>query len=545
MATTKKSNLEKQADYHKQVAQEIIDMLEKGTAPWQKPWTAAMSMIPHNGVSKRRYHGMNALRLMYLGANRGYADSRWMTFKQIQELGGKVRKGEKGTVVTYWKFTTKEKDEDGNEFERELNHPIPFRSTVFNAAQCDGLPALQIPEQKWTAIERAENIINAVGVPIYHDQADSNFYSPRLDEIHLTPKSSFPDNEAYYSTALHEVGHSTGHESRLNRSIINKFGSEDYAKEELRAEIASYMLCSELGIANAAANEQHAAYVGSWIKALKEDPAEIFRAAKDADAICEFLYEREKEYLKTKSVETSASKDETANKFIDIDGDKVAVQQFNSISRDEPLVYIKWSEYSHEKLADGSIMTLHEADSLLQKLDKKIRSERENPSQGIYYKTKLFIMGHNEQANLYCVSGSLGDRYDLGDNEGGLISKNHLSGQYFKMHEGLSRLQECIDNTPKGNLTIDERTAAFEMLPKAITKARAELNSGKDLKQFLGYNADELLAINQSDNYAKALPSLIKAVSVETQKSFKAAKPRPKLLLNNITTQSVSNDLGR
>lgn len=545
MAITKKSNLEKQADYHKQVAQEIIDMLEKGTAPWQKPWTAAMSMIPHNGVSKRRYHGMNALRLMYLGANRGYGDSRWMTFKQIQELGGKVRKGEKGTVVTYWKFTTKEKDEDGNEFERELNHPIPFRSTVFNAAQCDGLPELQIPEQKWTAIERAENIINAVGVPIYHDQADSNFYSPRLDEIHLTPKSSFPDNEAYYSTALHEVGHSTGHESRLNRSIINKFGSEDYAKEELRAEIASYMLCSELGIANAAANEQHAAYVGSWIKALKEDPAEIFRAAKDADAICEFLYEHEKEYLKTKSVETSASKDETANKFIDIDGDKVAIQQFNSISRDEPLVYIKWSEYSHEKLADGSIMTLHEADSLLQKLDKKIRSERENPSQGIYYKTKLFIMGHNEQASLYCVSGSLGDRYDLGDNEGGLISKNHLFGQYFKMHEGLSRLQECIDNTPKGNLTSDERTAAFEILPKAITKARAELNSGKDLKQFLGYNADELLTINQSDNYAKALPSLIKAVSVETQKSFKAAKPRPKLLLNNITTQSVSNDLGR
>lgn len=265
MATTKKSNLEKQADYHKQVAQEIIDMLEKGTAPWQKPWTATMSMIPHNGSSKRRYHGMNALRLMYISLEKKYNDNRWMTFKQIQELGGKVRKGEKGTLVTYWKFTKKEKDEDGNEVEKELDHPVPFRSIVFNAAQCDGLPEqeLKLPEQKWTAVERAENIINAAGVPIYHDQADRNFYSPMLDEIHLTPKGSFADNEAYYSTALHELGHSTGHESRLNRDIKNTFGNEDYAKEELRAEIASYMLCAELGIANAAANEQHAAYVAA------------------------------------------------------------------------------------------------------------------------------------------------------------------------------------------------------------------------------------------------------------------------------------------
>ena len=160
-----------------------------------------------------------------------------MTFKQIQELGGKVRKGEKGTLVTYWKFTKKEKDEDGNEVEKELDHPVPFRSIVFNAAQCDGLPEqeLKLPEQKWTAVERAENIINAAGVPIYHDQADRNFYSPMLDEIHLTPKGSFADNEAYYSTALHELGHSTGHESRLNRDIKNTFGNEDYAKEELRA----------------------------------------------------------------------------------------------------------------------------------------------------------------------------------------------------------------------------------------------------------------------------------------------------------------------
>lgn len=300
MAKEKKTNLEKQADYHKQVAQEIIDMLEKGTAPWQKPWASMECMLPHNGASKRKYHGMNALRLMYIASEKKYNDPRWFTFNQIKELGGHVLKGQSGTVVTYWKFTTKIKDENGNEEERELDFPVPFRSTVFNAAQCKDLPEFKKPEITWQPLERAETILKALQVDIIHDQADRNYYSPIEDRIHLTPKEAFNNQEAYYSTALHEAGHSTGHKKRLNRDILNKFGTEEYAREELRAEIASFMLCTELGITNAAANQQHAAYVGSWIKALKKDPSEIFKAAKDADTICNFLYEKEKEYLKTK-----------------------------------------------------------------------------------------------------------------------------------------------------------------------------------------------------------------------------------------------------
>ena len=397
---------------------------------------------------------------------------------------------------------------------------------------------LKLPEQKWTAVERAENIINATGVPIYHDQADRNFYSPMLDEIHLTPKGSFADNEAYYSTALHELGHSTGHESRLNRDIKNTFGNEDYAKEELRAEIASYMLCAELGIANAAANEQHAAYVGSWIKALKKDPAEIFRAAKDADAICEYLYEREREFLKVKQAEASSEKDAV---ILDIDGDKVSADKFNAVSKDEPMVYIKWSEFSHPKLASGSIMTLHEADKLLQQLDEKIRSERENPAYGRYYKSKLFIMARDENNTLLFVGNNGEDRYDLGDRECWLISPKHLSGQYFKMHEGLSRLQECIENMPKGIVPNGE--TALDKLPEAISKARAELNSPQGLSEFLGQSADTLLAINQSDNFPKALPSLIKAMSA---KSVNASnKPKKKLILNAITPPVNSNQMSR
>lgn len=288
------NNFEKQKEYHKQVAEEIIAMLEKGTAPWQKPWDAATYKIPHNGVTNRRYQGMNALRLMYLAHERGYEDNRWMTFNQIKEQGGAVKKGEKGTIITYWKFMEKnELDENIEEVESKLPvRPIPFRFVVFNAEQCNGLPKVVLPELKWDPIERADNIIKNYGVEILHDQVDSNFYRPLEDKIHLTPKECFKSPEDYYAVLLHEMSHSTGHSSRLNRDILNTFASEGYAREELRAEIASFMLCTELGISNSVADERHAAYVGGWIKVLREDPTEIFRAARDADVMYKYILEK-------------------------------------------------------------------------------------------------------------------------------------------------------------------------------------------------------------------------------------------------------------
>ena len=290
------------SEYRKAVTERLIGMLESGTAPWQKPWDAGIAAMnrPHN-FNGRPYHGVNALMLWCTAIDKGYEDPRWLTFKQVNKLGGHVNKGEKAQIVEYWQWEKEvENPETGEKEKVPLEHPKVYRAAVFNADQCTGLPKLRRQAQKWSPVERAENIIAANGVPVTHNTDGSAFYSPGGDFICLPPRESFATVDAYYSTLLHEVGHSTGHPTRLNREFGGQFGSEGYAREELRAELASTFLCGELGIATTGSDEQHAAYVKSWVSALKNDYDEIFRAAADAEKICNYLYEREKEYLQLK-----------------------------------------------------------------------------------------------------------------------------------------------------------------------------------------------------------------------------------------------------
>lgn len=290
------------SEYRKAVTERLIGMLESGTAPWQKPWDAGIAAMnrPHN-FNGRPYHGVNALMLWCTAIDKGYEDPRWLTFKQVNILGGHVNKGEKAQIVEYWQWEKEvENPETGEKEKVPLEHPKVYRAAVFNADQCTGLPKLRRQAQKWSPVERAENIIAANGVPVTHNTDGSAFYSPGGDFICLPPRESFATVDAYYSTLLHEVGHSTGHPTRLNREFGGQFGSEGYAREELRAELASTFLCGELGIATTGSDEQHAAYVKSWVSALKNDYNEIFRAAADAEKICNYLYEREKEYLQLK-----------------------------------------------------------------------------------------------------------------------------------------------------------------------------------------------------------------------------------------------------
>lgn len=290
------------SEYRKAVTERLIGMLESGTAPWQKPWEAGIAAMnrPHN-FNGRPYHGVNALMLWCTAIDKGYEDPRWLTFKQVNKLGGHVNKGEKAQIVEYWQWEKEvENPETGEKEKVPLEHPKVYRAAVFNADQCTGLPKLRRQAQKWSPVERAENIIAANGVPVTHNTDGSAFYSPGGDFICLPPRESFATVDAYYSTLLHEVGHSTGHPTRLNREFGGQFGSEGYAREELRAELASTFLCGELGIATTGSDEQHAAYVKSWVSALKNDYNEIFRAAADAEKICNYLYEREKEYLQLK-----------------------------------------------------------------------------------------------------------------------------------------------------------------------------------------------------------------------------------------------------
>src|SRR5579883_2578640 len=299
-------------DYRQEVTDGIIKMLEEGTAPWQKPWQPGALEMPLNPTSERSYRGGNAVQLMAVGVSRGYDDPRWMTYRQAQENGWQVKQGEKGTQIEYWEFPNRRSEsnreagtehvsDDGPADQKQPRRMIHRVYTVFNAKQIEGIPEHQ-PKQReeFEIVNAGESILKNSGAQISHDQNDRAFYNRNVDAIHLPQKSAFSKAADYYGTALHELGHWTGHTSRLNRETLNSsknFGDENYAREELRAELASIFLAAERGIPHDPAN--HAAYVGSWIKALQDDKNEIFRAAKDAHRATDFLLALEME----KSVE--------------------------------------------------------------------------------------------------------------------------------------------------------------------------------------------------------------------------------------------------
>lgn len=306
-ATPANAAVTEKRDFRQEVTDRIVAMLEKGVAPWQKPWNPAEASIgiPFNPTTDRAYRGGNAIHLMATAMNRGYGDPRWMTYKQASDRGWQVRRGEKGTQIEFWDVMPNRDAEpgtgnDGQQPDRRDNPETRLVHrvyTVFNATQIDGVPAHQ-PRQRtpFEVVQCGEKILENSGVVIRHDQAGCAFYNRSLDSIHLPPKEAFKDAAGYYGTALHELAHATGHPSRLNRSTLNesyRFGDVNYAKEELRAELASVFVAAERGIPHNP--EQHAAYVGSWIKMLREDKNEIFRAAHDASRASDFLLSLERD----------------------------------------------------------------------------------------------------------------------------------------------------------------------------------------------------------------------------------------------------------
>ncbi|WP_426107441.1 zincin-like metallopeptidase domain-containing protein [Massilia sp. TSP1-1-2] len=315
--------------FHETVAEKLIEQLKQGTAPWQKPWEPgeAGANMPVNPTTGKRYKGINALQLM----SEGREDQRWMTYKQAAAVDAQVRKGEKGTPIQYWKFSEDQNKTDaagkpildgrGEPIKEtvKLERPRVFFATVFNAEQIDGLPPHQPrPTQAWNAVERAEQIMQASGATIRHGEHDRAFYRQSSDSIHLPKKDQFATADNYYATALHELGHWTGHGTRLDRDMVHPFGSEGYAKEELRAEIASMILGDELGIGHDP--EQHAAYVGSWIKALEDDPLEIFRAAADAEKIQEYIMGLEQKQVQEQAAAQASAQEPQPVAYLDLEG---------------------------------------------------------------------------------------------------------------------------------------------------------------------------------------------------------------------------------
>jgi antirestriction protein ArdC len=288
--------------YADHVSEKIIEAIEAGTAPWMRKWKGSelYGRSPYNGASDKPYKGINAVNLMITANALGYSDPRWLTYKQAQSIDAQVRKGERGTVIQYWKFEERRDvvddngkpvlDEKGKPKKEtvKLENPKVYFSTVFNAEQIENMPELKLESPlDFKPNETAENVLRNSGAEIEHKAGMSAYYMPGADKIVLPEKEQFVDEAGYYATALHELGHWTGHESRLDRDLSGNFGSESYAKEELRAEIGSYMLSSKLGIDFDPGN--HYSYVDSWLKSLKEDKHEIFRAARDAETISDYV----------------------------------------------------------------------------------------------------------------------------------------------------------------------------------------------------------------------------------------------------------------
>lgn len=290
-------------DYVKKISDQLITHIKQGTAPWQKPWKAGEHNFPYNPKTGNPYKGMNTVIL----AMQNYSDPRWLTFKQAAELGASVKKGEKSTEIMYWKTgeSVIERDKDGKSILDEngnvvkkaykYDRPRAFTARVFNAEQIIGLPNLEprISQPEPIRHAKAEAVLKASGANIISLNSNQAYYDVNKDQIRLPEPQQFDTMDNYYSTALHELGHWTGHESRLNRDLNNPYGSEAYAKEELRAEIASMMLGQEIDLGHDPS--RHTSYIASWIKILENDPKEIFRAAKDAENIKNFILEFENE----------------------------------------------------------------------------------------------------------------------------------------------------------------------------------------------------------------------------------------------------------
>jgi len=267
------------------ITDRILALLEQGMVPWQQPWDSATG-VPRNLFSQRPYRGINVWLLTAMG----YASPFWATFHQVKTTGGTVRKGERGVPVVFWKVYDREDPDTGDHDTRFVLRYY----TVFNAAQLDGVPVPEIPvtPHGFSPIERCAKLVgNMPHQPaIFHGHQQA-FYRPAADTLHMPMLQCFQSPEAYYATLLHELTHSTGHQSRLNRTTLTDlcvFGSPAYSKEELVAEMGAAYLCGVCGIENATIDNS-AAYIQSWMQVLRHDQTMLVHAAAQAQKAADYI----------------------------------------------------------------------------------------------------------------------------------------------------------------------------------------------------------------------------------------------------------------
>lgn len=279
------------ATIYDMVTERICQILEQGDIPWRKPWITSERQIPMNLKTKKEYRGIN----IFLLASCGFSSRYWLSFKQAKDMGGTVQKGERGSIVVFWKWREiGEKDEETGKTEIK-KIPLLRYYTVFNLDQIDGIDKpdeLQAVNFDFSPIQQAEQIIKEMPNPprITHNE-DRAYYRPSQDKVNMPSENLFKVSAEYFCTAFHELIHATGHESRLNRSGITDisfFGSHEYSKEELIAEFGAAFLCGAAGIENQTV-ENSAAYIQSWLKKLRNNKKWLVTAAAQAQKAADYI----------------------------------------------------------------------------------------------------------------------------------------------------------------------------------------------------------------------------------------------------------------
>lgn len=289
----------------------FLACLKEDKLPWHAMWN---SMRPQNAITGKNYRGINSFWLSFVADDKGYTDHRWCTFKQAEDKGWHVKKGEKSSHIEFWSLYDKQQRKYIEQQEarriieqdstREPDIVLSCRTyCVFNAQQIEGIPELAHKSSVDIEDVRAKRdvLLNNMDVK-FREGGSEAYYEPKRDRITMPPEATFVDTYGYMSTFLHEAGHATAAPSRLNRDLSGSFGSESYAKEELRAEIASAFTSQALGFGRegndlTAGLDNHKAYIQSWIADIENKPNELFAAIKDAENISDYLLEHG-EFLK-------------------------------------------------------------------------------------------------------------------------------------------------------------------------------------------------------------------------------------------------------
>lgn len=275
------------------ITNQIVDAIEAGAPEYSMPWhrTGKLLDCPTNAITGRAYRGLNVVTLWMDGQAAGFQTGQWATYRQWNEHGAQVRKGERGTPVFFWQQRDiSQTDQDGDDDRRRFGF-VAKAFTVFNIDQVDGFMADAVPAlSDDDRIARAEDLVRQVGATIQHG-GDRAYYSPGNDNVQMPEFSQFKSVNGYYATLAHELTHWTGAKHRLDRNLSNRFGSADYAMEELIAELGAAFTCARLGI-QTEPRRDHAPYVGSWLKALRGDSRAIFTAASKAQEAADYLAQR-------------------------------------------------------------------------------------------------------------------------------------------------------------------------------------------------------------------------------------------------------------